>query len=331
MTGKEQIKKVFGFMPTKKTPYWFHGISSMKEGAASRLDKYYGSTEWRKKVNDSIHGGHIGFIRKKTAEDMAVDTFGTLIKLGKIIHIAEPVLVKPSLTNYRWPNPEQMVDWDNIYQNVQKQSDKFQLMGLAMGLFERSWFMRGMDKILIDMIEEPVFVEDLLDGITEVHISFMNYLVDSVPIDAVYGGDDMCDQRGVIMGPDRWRYYFKPRLKRIIEHAHNLGLPYILHSCGNILPLIDDLLEIKLDGLESLQPEAMDIFQLKKITHKRMILIGGMGVQSTMFFSTPENVIKEAKKSILNLNEGGGYVFAPAKQLDAEPVENIAALIELVC
>ena len=133
------------------------------------------------------------------------------------------------------------------------------------------------------------------------------------------------------MGPDLWRKFFKSRLAKIVNHCHKLGFPYILHSCGNVLPLIDDLLEIGLDGLESLQPEAMDVFLLKRKTEGKMVLIGGLGVQSTLPYATPNEVKLQTKKLIKNLGQGGGYVLAPAKPLmDDVPTSNAVALIESV-
>ena len=188
--------------------------------------------------------------------------------------------------------------------------------------------MRGIENLLIDLIEEPQFVNDLLDGITEVHIRFMDTMVKYIPIDAYFGGDDMCDQRGCIMGEDRWREFFKPRLKKIVEHCHSLGLPYVLHSCGNVLPLVDDLMEIGVDGLESLQPEAMNVYELKEKTAGKMVLIGGMGVQKLLYFGTPDEIKLETARLIDELGKGGGYIISPAKALDGEPAENAAAFIE---
>ena len=71
----------------------------------------------------------------------------------------------------------------------------------------------------------------------------MDRIVARIPIEGYFGGDDWCDQRTIMMGPELWRKFIKPRLGRMIDHCHSLGKLYVLHSCGNVSPLIDDLLE----------------------------------------------------------------------------------------
>ena len=216
-------------------------------------------------------------------------------------------------------------------QKYEKEKESYRVCGLGYGLFERAWLMRGMENFLIDMISTPDFAEELLDGILEFHIKSMDIISQKVSFEGYFGGDDWCDQRGCIMGPELWRKFFKLRFAQIVDHCHHLGFPYILHSCGNVLPLIEDLLEIGLDGLESCQPEAMDVFLFKKKTEGKMVLIGGLGVQSTLPFATPNEVKIQTKKLITNLGQGGGYVFAPSKPLMEDvPTANAVALIESV-
>ena len=204
------------------------------------------------------------------------------------------------------------------------------MCGIDAGLFERSWFLRGFENVMLDMLENPGFYEELLDGILDVHLRFMDLIAARLPVEAYFGGDDVSDQRNIMMGLKLWRRFLKPRLAKLISHAHDLGLPFILHACGNVLPLIDDLIEIGLDGLESLQSEATDVFAAKKKSRGQLVLIGGMGVQSTLCHGTPQDVRRDAHRLLAGLGEGGGYIFAPSKPLDAEPVENVAALIDVL-
>ena len=330
MNKKEIIGNVFQFKELGFTPHWFFSAPCNEGGASERMDLYYGGCEWRKRADDYIMGTHIGFINAKPENGFVKDTFGTLLLEGNVSHVVKPVLEEPTLKGYRFPKPEDMADWRGIREYMNVNADKFQLWGLAMGLFERSWFMRGMDNFMTDLVLEPEFVEDLLDGILEVHLQFMDMVKKELPIDAYYGGDDVSDQRGVMFGVDRWRHFFKPRLKKLIDHAHGLGLKYVLHACGNVMPIVDDLIELGLDGLESLQPEAMDVFMLKKQAKGKLVLIGGMGVQSMLFSGTPDEIRDGTTRLLRELGEGGGYIISPSKPFDCEPVENIAAFMETV-
>jgi len=330
MSQRERVKAAFQFKEVWPVPYWFFGLSRSESGMARRLDEYFGKRDWRNRLSEALEGQHVGFIQESLQDGTAVDTFGVLLEEGNITHVLRHPLEDPSLRGFVWPDPERIVNWDEIRQHFSRCGDQFRMCGLAMGLFERSWFLRGFQNAMMDMVENPGFYEDLLDGILDIHLRFMDLTVARVPIEAYYGGDDVSDQRGIMMGLPRWQHFFKPRLAKLIAHAHELGVPYVLHACGNVLPLIDDLIEISVDGLESLQPEATNVFEVKRIARGRMVLIGAMGMQSTLFRGTPEDVCRDAHRLLDELGSGGGYVIAPSKPFEGEPVENVAAFLEVI-
>jgi len=141
--------------------------------------------------------------------------------------------------------------------------------------------------------------------------------------------DDYADQRGVIFGLERFRSLFKPCWKRIFGRIKKAGVYSILHVCGCAEPAVPDLIECGLDCLESLQPEAMDIYRLKRQYGKDLRLWGGLGAQYTLPFGTPEEVRAETRRLKLELGRGGGYILAGAKGIGQEvPVANIVAYLE---
>ncbi len=221
--------------------------------------------------------------------------------------------------------------WDDLARQIADHPDLFHIRGLGFGLFERAWLMRGFENFLMDLHEHPDFVEELLDGIMAIHLQAIETVAKKLKVDAYFGGDDFCDQRGVIMGPQLWWSSSSPARHASSKGADQVGLPLVLHSCGNLLPLVDDLMEIGLDGLESLQPEAMDLRELRRCTEGRMMLIGGVGVQHLMPFGKPDEVTREVRRLMQEMTRRGGYVIAPAKPLQADtPTANAVALVEAV-
>ena len=333
------MQAAFRFEETDVVPYRIRIAPDVQQ----RLDEHYGSHAWVNRMTHYFTGIPCGAIRKPFVDGTECDAFGVVTENLNILHVVKPALSRPSLAGYRWPDPEIMEDWDRIRETLEDRhspwwsttsagNNAFRMSGIAFGLFERAWTMRGMQNFFMDLATEESFVNDLFDGILDVHLKYMDYLVDCVPIDAFFASDDWCDQRGPMMGVEIWRKFFKPRYAKLIAHAHDLGLLFICHSCGNLLPLIDDLLDIGLDGLESVQPEAMDVFELKRITAGKMILIGGLGVQSTMPFGSPRQVREQTLKLMAEMGKGGGYALAPAKPIMADvPIKNIVTLIETVC
>jgi uroporphyrinogen decarboxylase len=325
MNPRETVQAAFRFEETEIVPYWI----PMDKEVERRLDKYYDTPSWRDQIVPYLFGTHVGAPTTPLGDRTAIDGFGSIVEHGNIWHVEKAVLSSPSLKGYEWPDPVDLIDWDELTQKYASHENSFRLCGFAFGLFERAWLMRGFENVLMDMLDHPTFVENLLDGITQVHLRAMDLIVARLPIEAYFAGGDDCDQRGPIMGLKLWRKFIKPHQARLIAHCHELGLPYVAHHCGNVAPLVDDFIEIGMDALESLQPEAMDVYELKRKTAGRLVLIGGLGNQSTLPFGSPEDVRTETQRIIRELGRGGGYVLGPSKALLPDtPIENIIAFVE---
>jgi uroporphyrinogen decarboxylase len=322
---KDSVLRAFGFEEVRPVPYHFWFCFGIEDW----IDECFGSGEWRSRAVTYMHMQHFGFGTEDLGGGRRRDAFGVVHTAGNLMHIVDRPLKQASMNGYRWPDPVRIADWDAMCATATQADESYRCMGLGFGLFERAWLMRGMENLLVDMIENPGFVEDLLDGVLEFHVRVLDITVARVPIEAYFGGDDWAGQRGLLMSPALWRRFIKPRLRVLVERCHRHGLPMISHSCGNVLPLADELIEIGMDGLESLQPEATDLRQLKEKAAGRMVLVGGLGVQSTLQFATPGEVRARTRELIQMMGAGGGYVLAPSKPLDRSmPPENVRAFIE---
>jgi uroporphyrinogen decarboxylase len=180
----------------------------------------------------------------------------------------------------------------------------------------------------MDSILNESFYEELLDRILEMQLALVGKLCE-LPVDGIFLGDDWGDQRGVILGPDRWRRLIKPRTKKLYERVHSAGKPVFTHCCGNAFDIIPDMIDMGLDGLESLQPEAMDVYEIKRRYGRNLRLWGGLGTQQLLPFGSPEEVRREIRRLAREMGKGGGYILAPAKPLMEDvPVANAVAVIE---
>ena len=183
---------------------------------------------------------------------------------------------------------------------------------------------------MMDAATEPDFYAEVLDRLTDLFLAFVHVWAD-VPADAIMFGDDWGYQRGVILGPERWRTFIKPRWARIYEAVHAQNKLAISHCCGSIVDILPDIVEIGLDVLESVQPEArgMNPYALKKRWGEQITFWGCLGSQSTIQFSSPAEIKAEVQRLCAEMGAGGGYILAPAKSLQpGTPVENAAAVVE---
>ena len=213
---------------------------------------------------------------------------------------------------------------------IEADRDHFWAVNYGWGLFERTWGLRTFQGALTDAAGEPDFYAELVARLADHHLAIVEELVD-LPVDGFYFSDDWGYQRGVTLGPERWRRFIKPHWKRIYARVHEAGKYTLSHCCGSVREILPDIIEIGLDVLESVQPEAqaMDPYALKRDFGKQITFWGGLGSQSTIPFGSPAEIKGEIAHLSAEMGRGGGYILAPAKPLQpGTPPENAAAILE---
>ena len=185
MILRELVRQNFNFIQTDPVPYYI----PMEPEIESQLNRYYGKEKLQEKLTPYFYMGHYGTGRTSLGNGTVIDKFGTITEEQNITHIVKPALSSPSMKNYIWPTPDDLEDWNMLARRYREKDTSYRICGLAYGLFERSWHMRGMENILMDMILHPDFVNRLMDGIMEIHLKVMNLIIDKIPIDAYFGGD----------------------------------------------------------------------------------------------------------------------------------------------
>lgn len=203
---------------------------------------------------------------------------------------------------------------------------------MACTIFEIAWYMRSMELLMMDFVDNPDFAEALLDRIT-VKREIQAWSYAELGADIICLGDDVGTQRGLLMSAAMWRRWLKPRLARVISVA-KIARPDVLifyHSDGDIRPIIPDLIEIGVDILNPVQPECMDPAELKSRYGHRLAFWGTIGIQTTLPFGTPDDVQQEVKTRMETVGYGGGLLLSPTHVVEPEvPWENIVAFVQAV-
>ncbi len=149
-------------------------------------------------------------------------------------------------------------------------------------------------------------------------------------IDGVLLGSDWGSQMDLLMSFDCWQEMIRPGEQREYDLIHGYGKDVWVHSCGNIARVIPALVEMGLDVLNPVQPEAMDIAALKRDVGDRLTFWGGISTQQTLPYGTSDEVRAEARAVRELMSRGGGYIFAPAQSIQSDvPAANILALLEV--
>jgi uroporphyrinogen decarboxylase len=205
--------------------------------------------------------------------------------------------------------------------------------GIGGVVYEICWYMRGLERWFMDMIENPAFCEALLDRTLAFWLGYYREFLKEIGdlVDVVMIGDDIGCQSGPLFSPQFYRRVVKPRQKKLVQHIKSLTPAKIwYHTCGSVRQLIPDLLDNGIDILNPVQISAadMDPRDLKADFGNRLTFWGGgIDTQKVLSFAGPEEVREHVRRNLEAFKPGGGYVFNSVHNIQAGvPPENITAL-----
>lgn len=332
MTGMNKRDVVRLVLEGGKPPYVPWSMGFTKE-AREKLQRHYGTDDLEGPLENHLVrlGSDIGFFTD-LGNHRVQDVFGVVWDRSvdkDIGNVEGCVLPRPTLAGYTFPDPLDPRFFASIPDRLNRFGDRFRVFQIGFSLYERAWTLRGMANLMMDFYDHPAFVRELLDTIADYNIAQLREAL-RYDIDAVYFGDDWGQQRGLQMGPRLWREFLLPVLRRMYAEVRAAGKFVMIHSCGDVDELFDDLIDAGLNCFNPFQPEVMDVCELLPRYRGRLAFHGGVSTQRTLPFGTPDEVRKEARR-LIELGRDGGYILAPAHDVEGDvPLENMLALIEVV-
>ena len=189
--------------------------------------------------------------------------------------------------------------------------DRFRMASLGLSGFTTMWCLRGFDRLMLDIVEEPERVKAL----ASVVFGFEERVITALTpfnFDAVAFFDDWGTQTGMIISPRSWRQLFKPFYTHQFDLVHAQGMCVYFHCCGQYLPIISDLIEIGVDVLNISQPNLYDIPELGRQFGGKVCFICPVSYQTTSITGTRQEIFADVQALVENLGcfNGGllGYV-----------------------
>jgi uroporphyrinogen decarboxylase len=325
---REVIRSV---LEGRRPPYvpWSMGFTVE---AAKKLQRHYGCADIEAPLENHLLklGSDIGFF-DDLGDHRVRDVFGVVWDRSvdrDIGNVEGCVLPEPTLARYEFPDPLDRRFFADIPQKIERYPDRFRVFQIGFSLYERAWTLRGMERLMIDFCDHPEFARQLLRRIADYNVAQVREAL-KYDIDAVYFGDDWGQQRGLQMGPRRWREFILPELQRMYGTVRAAGKFVMIHSCGDVDELFDDLIAAGLNCFNPFQPEVMDVYSLLPRYRGRLSFHGGLSTQKTLPFGTVDDVRREVRR-LLKIGSDGGYILAPAHDVEGDvPLENMLAAIEL--
>lgn len=280
---------------------------------------------------------------KQISEDCFINEFGiTLKKVGYFFEIVGNPLSEAvsdeDIENHPWPKPH-----EGRTKGLGEKARELYEEGYAVvadaftgGIFEVPQWLRGFRQFYYDLAANPEISNALLDKMLEIHKGFWDAYLDEVGdyVQIVCLGDDYGMQDRMLISPNMFRERIKPRVKELYSFIKRKAKVKIFHhSCGSIRPIIGDLAEMGVGILNPVQPRAKDMIseEIKKEHGDKLCFHGGVDIQHVLPKGSPKEVEEEAKRRIKAFAPSGGYIAAPAHNIQPDvPPQNIVALYKAV-
>ncbi|MGM0368672.1 MAG: uroporphyrinogen decarboxylase family protein, partial [Actinomycetota bacterium] len=250
---------------------------------------------------------------KEIDESRGRDKFGTLYYLsthGEPIPLEGPVNCPEDVKKIDMVSKLEDRDFDGVrYVTGKVGKEKAHFLNV-MDPFKLSWRLTGgMQNLLEDYVLYPEMVHNLARIATDFDMAVID-MASKIGIDVIAMPGDLATEENTIMSPEHYRKFIKPYHVELANHAHKKGLKIIKHTDGNFWPILDDFIEAGFDGLHPIQPQCMNIGEVKKYTEGKVCIIGNIDCRNLLPFGTQEEVEKVVKKTIEIAGKGGGYIIS---------------------
>jgi len=229
--------------------------------------------------------------------------------------LAGPIETIRDLDQYTPPDPDADHRLVTLEKAIRRFGGEKAIVFLSHDGFEFPHYLRGMDNLLLDYIDDP----ELAHRLARMCVDYKKRVMDralEMGADVALTGDDYAHRHGLIMSPTQFREYIKPYLKEMVDIAKQHEVPFIKHTDGDIWAIMDDLVEIGCDAIDPLEPIAnMDIGEAKRRYGDKLALLGNVDCGELLSRGTPAQVEEAVKETIAKGSVGGGHVLASSNSI----------------
>jgi uroporphyrinogen decarboxylase len=263
--------------------------------------------------------------------------WGVATRPAHYYHLSAPVAPMVGFTDLSqvdaYPFPDYLGEWqhDHLESEVRRlKSDGYPVNASVGWIFQTVWTLCTREKLFIDFYERPQFARALFRRVTDIRIAQAERLA-RAGVDMISINDDIGTQKSMVMSPAMWREWLKPYMAELIAAVHRVNpeIHFRYHSDGLLTPVIPELIEIGVSSLITVQPESMDVFEIKDRFGDQISLEGTVGLQSELMLGTPDQVRAMVQAQCEGLMPGGGWIASPGNGITPDiPWENLVAFFE---
>jgi len=270
------------------------------------------------KIDDTNFRDEWGMIKRYSAEEHSVPVSG-------------PIKTMEDLNRYIPPEPRKPSRYKTLEAKLERHRGQKAVILHLNDVFSLPSRLMTFEDFMVAISEEPELVEGLIDLTVEVNLQMAKEAVKR-GVKIIYTGDDYAYNSGPMMSPRAFEQIFAPRLKKVMQGYKDLGLYVIKHCDGNIMTIIDLMVDSGIDCLDPIDPVAgMDLAHIKKKYGKRIAIKGNVDCAGTLTFKSVEETVEETKNCLRIAAPGSGYILSSSNSIHSRvKPENFKAMIDTV-
>lgn len=229
--------------------------------------------------------------------------------------------------SYRWPKLEEidLADFDEAGKIL---PEGMKVVAVCGKIFTAAWMLMGFENFAVSIHENPKLPKALLEKIAGIQLEVFEKVVRKKTVGAVWAVDDIAYHTGPMLAPAWYAETLFPYYKIMGKICRELGKPFIYHSDGNLLPVLEMIIGAGFNALHPIEPESMDIYRVREIVGERLCLLGNIRVH-TLATGTPEEIKELALDRINNLGSKGGYCLGSSNSVpNYIPLKNYLSMLE---
>jgi len=241
------------------------------------------------------------------------------------------------IIKYPFPEPQNPIRIKGLKERIKyihEEANCAAVLNMPSGFVHISQYLRGFEDWFADIASDRKLIECLFDAVLDVNLSMCRMILQEVgnEVDVLMVSDDLGFQDGLMISPQAYRNFIKPRHQKYFQLMHEMSPAKVLfHTCGSVVDIIDDLIEIGVDAIHPVQVSAagMESRKLKEKYGDRLVFWGGVDTQYILPRGSISEVKAEVERRIKELGENGGYILGAVHNIQPDvPLDNILAMYQ---
>lgn len=317
MLSKDRVLAVVNHELPDRIPHFEFGISERTINTLTQsgtyeelvevldLDAVVGSPDYRRmEINDNLFRDEWGVVRSQGFEDypVAKDQYS-------------PIKTMKDLEKFTPPDPCASHRFDTMKNLIRRFKGRRAIFIVLRDVWSHPRDLIGYERMLKSCLKEPELVQGVIEKCVNHTIKIAEIAAD-LGAEIVVTGDDIADNRTTLISPNVWEELFMPYFRELVDAFHKNGLYFWKHSDGNIMPVLDSLVDAGIDGIDPIDPLGkMDLAEVKGQYGKAIAIKGNVDCVNVLTTGTEEDVITAVKNCIKKGGRDGGYVCSSSNSI----------------